>query len=241
MTTTIKRYCERPELNNQGLFDCLESPLEEIKDRSTLDRRREDKHVIHKTSSKKFKTNPHVAYAYSQMPANESSQFIMPECPSGSGCSARATLPLPSPEASQLLGPEALAAFTKLLNDAAENSRPVIPLGGGVWGSHVHTKKSTAMLARHANLQYFATPVEVAQRTRPMPPVCETAPTTSISPKHPSHREIDIQTLNPASSAKQPLRTSVVRPTDQISLAGSYEPGGKSFPPLSLYSSFIFI
>ncbi|KAG4266688.1 hypothetical protein FPRO04_13208 [Fusarium proliferatum] len=79
MTTTIKRYYENPESKNQGLSDCPKSPSEEIKDRITLDRRREDNHGIHKTSSKKFKDNPHVAYAYSQMPMNEPSHFIMQE------------------------------------------------------------------------------------------------------------------------------------------------------------------
>ncbi|KAF5965765.1 hypothetical protein FCOIX_12804 [Fusarium coicis] len=40
------------------MFDCPELPLDEMKDCSMLDRKREDKHAIHKTSPKKFKDNP---------------------------------------------------------------------------------------------------------------------------------------------------------------------------------------
>ncbi|KAF5711867.1 hypothetical protein FMUND_8780 [Fusarium mundagurra] len=110
MTTTIKRYCERHELKNQGIFDCLECPSEEIKDRIRLDRRREDKHVIHKTSSKKFKANPHVAYAYSQMPTNESSQLIIPESSAGSGSRARANCHYKPRDLSQEIDCRACAA-----------------------------------------------------------------------------------------------------------------------------------
>ncbi|SCV61324.1 uncharacterized protein FFFS_15893 [Fusarium fujikuroi] len=86
------------------------------------------------------------------------------------------------------------------------------------------------MLARHANLQYFAIPVEMAQRTRLMAPVSETAPPTPVSPntEHITRSTSRHSTLT--FSVKQTLRTSVVRPTNQTSLIGIHEPEWKVIP-----------
>ncbi|KAF5239883.1 hypothetical protein FANTH_9776 [Fusarium anthophilum] len=68
-TTTIKRDYETPKFKNQGIFIRPECLLDEKNSRIRLDRRRWDKHVIHKTPSKKFKHNPghsHIAYVYSK-------------------------------------------------------------------------------------------------------------------------------------------------------------------------------
>lgn len=121
-TAATKRCYERSEFKKQATFDCPDGPLHEVKphhDRPKAGGQPARRVRIFADANERAKT-VYNARILRGIQVQRSGDFV-----------------ITSPEASQLLGAEALAAFTKLLDEAADNSRPVMPVEGGVWDSHV--------------------------------------------------------------------------------------------------------